>query len=86
MRLISEIAGLLAVEELSTTRVQYTVVDGRGALFQNVKRLLEFSDTRIVLAGRKGRVSVEGNGLSLGKCYAGDVTVLGDIVRVGREE
>ena len=67
-------------------RVQYTVVDGRGGVFQNVKRLLEFSDTAIVLAGKKGKVRVEGNHLALGKCCAGDITILGDVERVMREE
>ena len=86
MRLISEIAGLLAVEELSVMRVQYTVVDGRGGVFQNVKRLLAFSEEEIVLAGRKGKLRVTGSGLSLGKCNAGDVTVLGDIRKVERDD
>ena len=86
MRLVSEIANLLAVEELSVTRVQYTVVDGRGGVFQNVKKLVEFSADNIVLAGKKGRLRVSGSGLSLGKCSAGDVTVLGDIQRVERDD
>ena len=84
MRLISEIAKLLAIEELSTMRVQYTVVDGRGGVFQNVKKMVEFSEEEIVLAGRRGRVRILGSGLSLGKCCAGDVTVLGDIRGVER--
>ena len=85
MRLFSEIAKLLAVEELSLSCVQYTVVDGRGGVFQNVKRLVEFSEEKIVLAGRKGRLCVTGSGLSLGKCEAGDVTVLGKIEKVERD-
>lgn len=85
MRLVSEIAKLLAVDELSTRSVQYTVVDGCGGVFQNVKRLVEFSDCEIVLAGKRGRVRVSGEGLALGKCYLGDVTVLGDIRKVERD-
>ena len=83
MRLFSEIAHSLAADG-DSLRVQYTVVDGRGGYFQNVKRLTEFSETRIVLRGKKGAVSVEGEGLSLGKYFAGDVKVLGDIVKVER--
>ena len=86
MRLVSEIANLLAVEELSISRVQYTVVDGRGGVFQNVKKLVEFSAENILLAGKKGRLRVTGSNLSLGKCAAGDITVLGDIQKVEREE
>lgn len=76
----------LGADSLSSARVQYTVVDGRGGYFQNVRRLLEFSPACIVLAGKKGRVRVEGQGLSLGKCCMGDVAVLGDICKIEREE
>ncbi len=86
MRLFSEIATLLAVEELSISRVQYTVVDGRGGVFQNVKKLVEFSAENILLAGKKGRLRITGSGLSLGKCTAGDITVLGNIQKVERED
>lgn len=86
MRLIGEILSLLAVEELSVSAVQYTVVDGRGGVFQNVRKLVEFSAESIVLAGKKGRLRVTGSNLSLGKCAAGDITVLGDIQKVERED
>ncbi len=72
--------------ELSTGRVQYTVLDGKGGYFQNVRRLLEFSEERIVLAGKKGTITVEGKSLSLGKCFLGDVSVNGEITRVERGE
>ena len=85
MRLFSELSKALAVEGFNTSRVQYTVIDGKGGYFQNVKRILEISETSIVLSGRKGSVRVEGAGLTLGKCFMGDVTVLGDIARVIRE-
>jgi 5-keto 4-deoxyuronate isomerase len=84
MRLFSEISRALTEEGISPGRVQYTVIDGKGGYFQNVKRLLEFSDTAIVLTGKKGAVRVEGEKLSIGKYYAGDATVLGDIRRVER--
>ncbi len=85
MKVFSEIAGALAGEGLSL-RVQYTVLDGRGGYFQNVKKLAEFSDSAIVFRGGKGALRVEGSGLSLGKFYAGDATVVGDIVKVERVE
>lgn len=72
--------------DLSSDRVQYTVLDGRGGYFQNVRRILEFSEEKIVLAGKKGTVCVEGGGLFLGKCYRGDVSVRGDIKKVERGE
>ncbi len=67
-------------------RVQYTVVEGRGGYFQNVRRLLELSETAVVLAGRRGAVRVEGRMLRLGRYGAGDAAILGDIERVVREE
>lgn len=67
-------------------RIKYTVVDGKGGYFQNVKRLLEFSPQRIVLKGRAGQVTVEGEALSLGKYCLGDVTVLGEITCVKKSD
>ena len=83
MRLFSEIASALGREE-DSSRVQYTVLDGGGGYFQNVKKILEFSENAIVFAGRRGAVRVEGEGLSLGKYYLGDAVVRGNIFRVSR--
>lgn len=85
MKLLDEIARALGAEEYSS-HLRYTVIDGRGGYFENVKRLLEFSSARIVLAGKGGKVCIEGEGLSLGKCFGGDVAVLGTIERVEREK
>lgn len=83
MRLFSEIVKSLSAE--LGTGVQYTVLDGQGGYFQNVKRITEFSQERIVLRGKKGSVRIEGKNLSIGKYYAGDVSVKGDIFKVERE-
>lgn len=71
-------------DDFDTGKVQYTVQDGRGGYFQNVRRLLEFSEDKIVLAGKKDKVVVEGESLSLGKCYMGDVQIRGNILKVER--
>ena len=84
MRFVSEISKALTAEGLSAARVQYTVIDGGGGYFQNVKKLLEFSDTVIVFQGKKGAVRVEGKNLSLGKYFAGDAGVRGEIFKVER--
>lgn len=84
MRLINEILRAIGADGLDFSRVQYTVVDGKGGYFQNVRRIVEFSPEKIVLAGRRGSVCIEGSALSLGKCALGDVSVFGDIQRVGR--
>ena len=84
MRLGSEILRALSAE--TGGGVQYTVLDGQGGYFQNVRRVLEFSDTTIVLRGRSGSVRVVGKRLSLEKYSGGDVAVKGDIERVERVE
>ena len=83
MRLFSEIAKSLSAE--LGVGIQYTVLDGQGGYFQNVKRITEFSPERIVLRGKKGTVRVEGKNLSIGKYYAGDVAVKGEICKVEKE-
>lgn len=85
MRLFSEIERALGKEE-DSSRVQYTVLDGGGGYFQNVKKILEFSENAIVFSGRRGGVRIEGEGLSLGKYYLGDAVVYGRIERVSRCE
>ena len=71
-------------DDFDTGKVQYTVQNGRGGYFQNVRRLLEFSDTQVVLAGKRDKVVVEGENLTLGKCYMGDVQIRGNIRKVER--
>lgn len=83
MRLFTEIRKTLSAEE-SVARVLYTVVDGGGGYFQNVRRLTEFSPSRIVMRGREGTLLVEGEQLSLGKYFAGDLVVRGTIKRIER--
>ena len=83
MRLFAEIERALGREE-DSSRIQYTVLDGGGGYFQNVKKILEFSENLIVFAGRKGAVRIEGEHMSLGKYYLGDALVRGNIIRVSR--
>lgn len=84
MGLFFEIRKSLGAEEISFFRVQYTVIDGKGGYFRNVKKILEFSPTQIVFKGKKGAVRVEGEGLSLGKYFAGDATVFGNVTKIER--
>lgn len=86
MRLESEILLAIAADGGDPARVQYTVVDGRGGYFRNVKKLDGFSEREIVLRGRRGGVRVEGERLRVQKLFAGDCSVLGDIRKVERME
>ncbi len=80
MTLFAEILHALSAQ--AGVRVQYTVVDGQGGYFQNVRRIAEFSETRIVLCGAKSGVCIEGDGLVLGKYCGGDALVQGKIRKV----
>ena len=84
MEFLKEIAKALGADAAGAFRVQYAVLDGKGGYFQNVKRLAQFSETEIVLRGRQGALRVEGENLSLGKYFAGDLIIEGRIVRVER--
>lgn len=87
MRLFSAIASALGEEgSEGGLRVQYTVTDGRGGYFQNVKKLDAFSEREIIFRGKKGGVRVEGENLSLGKYFAGDAVVRGAISKIERIE
>lgn len=80
MTLFAEILNSLSSE--AGIRIQYTVVDGQGGYFQNVKRISEFSQTKIVFCGAKSGVCVEGEELVLGKYCGGDALVHGKIRKV----
>ena len=64
--------------------IRCTVVGGRGAYFENVRRIASFSAEEVVLRGRREVYAVTGKSLSLGKYCAGDVVIFGDIVRIER--
>ena len=80
MTLLSEILQSLSAE--AGIAVQYTVVGGKGGYFQNIKKILEFSPEKIVFCGKKGKLSVEGAGLCVGKYCDGDALILGNIHKV----
>ncbi len=80
MTLLSEILNSISSE--AGIRIRYTVVDGQGGYFQNVKRISEFSQTKIVFCGTKSGVCIEGEDLVLGKYCGGDALVHGKIKRV----
>ncbi len=82
MRFFAEIVNALGAE--LGTEIRYTVIDGQGGYFQNVKRLETFTEELIVFRGGKSGVRVEGKGLSLGKYGGGDAAVRGKIDKVER--
>lgn len=82
MNLLSEIKRQLGAA--SGSCMQYTVVDGVGGYFQNVRKIREFSPEKILLEGKSALFSVIGERLSVGKYLGGDLIVNGQIERVER--
>ncbi len=83
MKLGAEILKRLGGEDPS--HITYTVTDGGGGYFCNVRRVAELSPARIVVRGKKGGLAVEGEGLALGRYDEGDLEVRGSIFLVKRE-
>lgn len=84
MTLLSEILQSLSAE--AGVSVRFTVVGGKGGYFQNIRKILEFSAEKIVLRGKKEKLTVEGKNLSVGKYCGGDALISGDILKVELSE
>ncbi len=65
--------------------LSYTVWEGKGGYFQNIKSLVSFSPQQIVFALRRGALLVSGEGLSVAKYCENDVIIRGNILSVARE-
>ena len=65
--------------------LSYTVWEGKGGYFQNIKSLVSFSPQQIVFALRRGTLLVLGEGLSVAKYCENDVIIRGNILSVARE-
>lgn len=56
-----------------------TLFLGGGGYFEGVKTVGDFSPERIVLYFPRASVEIEGEGLSIGKYYDGDLRLLGKV-------
>lgn len=52
---------------------------GRAAYLENIRGLLCFEPEKIVLRLKRGKLTVEGENLSIGRYAEGDLLILGDI-------
>lgn len=66
--------------------VIYTVWEGKGGYFQNVKSLASFSPQEIRLRLRRGMLCVTGEGLTVAKYCESDVFIRGKISSVSCAE
>ena len=88
MRLWQEIFAQMSDGDSSEkiTGFFYTVREGRGGYFQNVKGIGGFSPNEITLTLRRGVLKVTGENLSVEKYCESDVFVKGKIISVARED
>ncbi|MBO5525414.1 MAG: YabP/YqfC family sporulation protein [Clostridia bacterium] len=86
MRLFDLISEKLGIDETLSSSIRYTVTEEKSAYFQNVDKLLEFSPVRIVLVGKKTKLTVHGEGLSIEGYYGKDLVLKGKIYGVERSE
>ncbi len=80
MPFFSEIYKALSAE--AGAGLEYTVVEGHGGYFQNVKKIAKLSQDCIELRGKKRGVCIYGEALSLSKYCGGDVAISGKIIKV----
>lgn len=66
--------------------LSYTVWEGKGGYFQNVKSLGGFTSQEIILVLRQGTVKVIGRDLAVAKYCESDLFLKGNILSVVREE
>lgn len=52
---------------------------GRAAYLENIKGLFSYEPDKIVLLLKRGRLTLEGEGLSIDRYVSGDMVVLGAI-------
>ena len=78
MEFLQEILSAAGADTLSA----FTVVPGFGGYFKGVNGVTEFSPGKIVLAVGDIRVSVEGENLTVGRYFMGDMFISGVISSV----
>ncbi len=81
MEFLQEILGAAGADTLRA----FTVIPGFGGYFKGIKSVCECSPQKIVLALAGVRVAIEGEGLSVGRYFRGDMFVSGAIKGVSVE-
>jgi sporulation protein YqfC len=69
-------------EDMTGRCPRLTAVGGHSLLVENHTGIAVFTESRIVLNSRAGKVCVLGRSLSLGCARAGEVIIRGDIQRI----
>ena len=75
MKLLEQILSELGADSLKSI----TLVPDNCCYLRSVKSVVEFSPTKMVLAVGKKRVTLEGENMTVGQFFEGDLCVKGEI-------
>ena len=75
MKLLEQILCELGADTLKS----FSIVPDFGGYFRSVKGVAEYSSEKIVLALKKNKITVIGDGLALGKYFEEDLLIKGKI-------
>lgn len=75
MKLMEQVLSELGADDLKA----FTVIPAFGGYFRCVKNIAEYSAEKVVLVLRKTVVTLEGEGLEIGRYFEQDIFIKGDI-------
>lgn len=75
MKLLEQILSELGADSLKAFYVEPSF----GGYFRSVKSIQEYSPEKIILVIRRGRITVEGSNLEIGKYFQEDALIKGEI-------
>lgn len=78
MKLLEQILCELGADTLKS----FSIVPEFGGYFRSIKGVAEYSSERVVLVLKKNKITVVGEGLTLGKYFEEDLLIKGKIVGV----
>ena len=78
MKLLDRILEELGADTLRS----FSVVPDFGGYFRSIKGVSEYSSEKIVLQLKKNKITIEGEGLTLGKYFEEDLLIKGKITGV----
>ena len=75
MKLLQQVLEELGADTLKS----FTIVPAFGGYFSSIKAVLEYSDQKVVLRGKKFTVTLEGEKFEVGSYFQEDIFIKGDI-------
>ena len=75
MKLLEQILSELGADTLKS----FSIVPDFGGYFRSIKGVVEYSPSKIVLALKKNKITIEGENLNLGKYFEEDLLIKGKI-------